>query len=38
MVKFISMQPSATVEMKEEVRKIYEEVEQADREILHSSI
>ena len=37
MVKFISMTPSATAAMKEEVRKIYEEVEQADREILLSS-
>jgi hypothetical protein len=35
MVKFISMTPSATAAMKEEVRKIYQEVESADREILH---
>lgn len=37
MVKFISMTPSATDEMKEEVRKIYEEIEVANREILRSS-
>lgn len=37
MVKFISMTPSATNEMKEEVRKIYEEIEQANGEILHSA-
>jgi 2-keto-3-deoxy-L-rhamnonate aldolase RhmA len=34
MVKFISMTPSATDQMKEEVRKIYEEIENAGREIL----
>lgn len=34
MVKFISMTPSATAEIKAEVKKIYEEIEQADREIL----
>ena len=34
MVKFISMTPSATAEMKEEVKKIYAEAEQAEREIL----
>ena len=34
MVKFISMTPSASAEIKEEVKKIYLEVEQADREIL----
>ena len=34
MVKFISMTPSATTEIKAEVKKIYEEIEQADREIL----
>jgi len=37
MVKFISMTPSATNEMKEEVRKIYEEIEQANGEILRSA-
>lgn len=35
LIKFISMTPSATPEMKEEVKKIYQEVEQADQEILH---
>jgi hypothetical protein len=35
MVKFISMTPSATQEMKEDVGKIYKEIEQAGREILH---
>ena len=34
MVKFISMTPSATVEVKKEVQKILEEIEQTDREIL----
>jgi hypothetical protein len=34
MVKFISMTPSATAEVKEEVKKIFEEIEQADYEIL----
>jgi len=34
MVKFISMTPTATPEMKEEVKKIYEEIEQAGLEIL----
>ena len=34
MVKFISMTPSATAEMKDEVKKIYAEAEQAEREIL----
>jgi len=33
MVKFISMTPSATIEVKEEVKKIYTEIEQADKEI-----
>jgi len=35
LVKFISLTPSATTEMKAEVRKIYAEIDQADREILH---
>jgi hypothetical protein len=35
LVKFIPQTPTATAEMKEEVRKIYQEAEQADREILH---
>ncbi|MCQ3939183.1 MAG: hypothetical protein DPW18_19370 [Chloroflexi bacterium] len=34
MVKFISMTPSATAEMKEEVRNILAEIERADEEIL----
>jgi hypothetical protein len=34
LVKFISMTPSASVEIKEEVKRIYQEIEQADREIL----
>ncbi len=34
MIKFISMTPSATAEVKAEVRQIMEEIEQADREIL----
>ena len=34
MIKFISMTPTATPEMKEEVKKIYEEIEQAEKEIL----
>jgi hypothetical protein len=35
LVKFISMTPSATAEMKEDVKKIYQEVSQAEQEILH---
>jgi len=34
LVKFISMTPSASTEIKDEVKKIYQEIEQADREIL----
>ncbi|MBE0681479.1 MAG: hypothetical protein IH589_06160 [Anaerolineales bacterium] len=34
MIKFISMTPSATAEVKAEVRQIMEEIEQANREIL----
>jgi hypothetical protein len=34
LVKFISMTPSATREIKQEVLKVFEEIEQADREIL----
>ena len=37
MVKFITMTPSASNEMKAEVKKIYQEVEDAEREILYSS-
>jgi hypothetical protein len=35
LIKFISMTPSATAEMKEEVKKIYQEADQANEEILH---
>ncbi len=35
LVKFISLTPSATPEMKAEVKRIYAEAEQADEEILH---
>ena len=35
MVKFIPQTPSASDEMKEEVRKIYQEAEQANQELLH---
>lgn len=35
MVKFISLTPTATAEMKAEVQSIYAEAEQADRELLH---
>lgn len=34
MIKFISMTPSATTEVKADVQKIFGEIEQADREIL----
>jgi len=34
LVKFISMTPTATAEIKEEVKRIHEEAERADREIL----
>lgn len=34
LVKFISLTPSASAEMKEEVKKVYQEADQADREIL----
>jgi len=34
MVKFIPQTAGVSAEMKEEVKKIYEEIEQADREIL----
>ncbi len=34
MIKFISMTPSASTEVKAEVRQIMEEIDQADREIL----
>ena len=35
MVKFIPQTAGVSAEMKEEVKKIYEEIEQADREILY---
>ena len=35
LIKFISMTPSATAEMKEEVKKIYQEADQADQDVLH---
>jgi hypothetical protein len=35
MVKFISMTPTATAEMKADIKKIYAEADQADRELLH---
>lgn len=34
MVKFITMTPTATPEIKADVKKIYEEIEQASAEIL----
>ncbi|MBK8781744.1 MAG: hypothetical protein IPO22_08020 [Anaerolineales bacterium] len=34
MIKFISMTPSATAEVKADVKKIFEEIDQADRELL----
>jgi hypothetical protein len=35
MVKFISMTPTATPEMKADVKKIFQEVEDAERKILY---
>lgn len=35
MVKFIPQTAGVSSEMKEEVKKIYEEIEQADKEILY---
>jgi hypothetical protein len=35
LVKFIPYTPSASAEMKEEVKKIFEEADQANKEILH---
>jgi hypothetical protein len=35
LLKFIPQQPSASDEMKDEVKKIYQEIEQANQEILH---
>lgn len=34
LVKFISMTPSASAETKEEVKRIYQEIERADEELL----
>ncbi len=35
LIKFIPQSPSATAGMKEEVKKIYQEADRADQEILH---
>ena len=35
LIKFIPLTPSATDEMKEEVKRIYHEADQANQEILH---
>ncbi len=35
LIKFIPYTPTATVEMKNEVAKIFQEAEQAERDILH---
>jgi hypothetical protein len=35
LIKFISLTPSATEEMKEDVKRIYQEADQANQEILH---
>ncbi len=35
MIQFIPSQPSATDEIKEDVKRIYAEIEQANKEILH---
>ncbi len=37
LIKFIPQSPSASEELKEQVRKIYQELEQVDQEILHPS-
>jgi hypothetical protein len=37
MVKFISKTPSATPEMKAEIKRILEEADRANQEILHST-
>jgi hypothetical protein len=34
LVKFISMTPSASAEIKEDVKRVYQEIEEADRELL----
>jgi hypothetical protein len=35
LIKFIPMSPSATAEMKTDVKRIYQEADQADEDILH---
>ena len=35
LIKFISMTPSATAAMKEDVKQIFQEIDQAEQEILH---
>jgi hypothetical protein len=35
LIKFIPMQPSTTDEMRAEVKKIYEEADRANQEVLH---
>jgi hypothetical protein len=35
LIKFIPMSPSATDDMKADVKKIYDEAEQAEQELLH---
>jgi len=35
LVKFIPQQPTSTAEMKADVKRIFEETERADKEILH---
>jgi hypothetical protein len=37
LVKFIPQTAGVSIDMKEEVKKIYEEIEQANREILYSA-
>ena len=38
LVKFIPYTPTATSEMKNEVKKIFEEADQANQEILHPNL
>jgi hypothetical protein len=35
LVKFIPLTPSASADMKEDVERIYQEIKQANQEILH---
>ena len=35
LVKFIPLTPSATAEMKADVERIYQEIDQANQEVLH---